>query len=94
MCSFIVTQATLLCNGSKVTLNGNKSAFKKPIPFFFYVQSNILQTVISVIAAFRKIALDQRLSSLFGDLHLCNSRGQSSKRDHNYVHSTTCLYKS
>lgn len=44
MCSFIVAQATLLCNGSKVTLNGGKNAFKKPIPFFmckaiFYKQS-------------------------------------------------------
>lgn len=53
MCSFIVTQATLLCSGSKV-------AFKKPIPFFFFMWKAILykQSYLSL--------------QLFEKLHLTN----------------------
>lgn len=57
MCSFIVTQATLLCNGSKVTLNGNKSAFKKPIPFFFMCKAIFYKQSYLSLQLFEKLHL-------------------------------------
>lgn len=71
MCSFTVTQDTLLCNGSKVTLNGKKVLLKNPYLFFMCKAVFYKQSYLS-LQLFEKIALDQCLSSPFGDLHLCN----------------------